>query len=87
MTLWLSRRIVKWKFFARNLELPEYEIERIEAENERDIGEQCYQMFLQWHRRYAPKDAYNTIGKILLDDERNKSLYHEFVKEVLAVET
>lgn len=88
ITLWLSQRIVKWKFFARHLELPEYEIQRITEENPHDVGEQCYQMFHMWHRQCAPEDyTYKTIGKILLDDEKNKALYHEFVKEVLAVET
>ena len=78
---------MKWKFFARRLELPEYEIERIAEENPGDVGEQCYQMFHTWYQR-APGDYnYQVIGKVLLDDERNKKLYNEFVKEVLEVET
>ena len=81
--LWLSQRLVRWKFFARHLGLEDYEIERIEAENAGDIKEQCYAMFRTWYQRKPEKYTYQTLGRVILDSEKNKKLYVDFVKEVV----
>lgn len=80
--LWLSKRIVKWKFVARYLGLEDYEIDRIVEENRGDITEQCYQMFSKWEQRMPENYSYRTLGKVLLENEKNKVLFAEFAKEV-----
>ena len=80
--LWLSERIVKWKFIARFLGLEEFEIDRIVEENPRDIKEQCYLMFRKWEQQMPDKYSYQTLGKVLLDSEKNKRLFADFAKEV-----
>ena len=85
--LWLSKRIVKWKFVARYLGLEDYEIDRIVDENPRDLTEQCYQMFCKWEQRMPEKYSYRILGKVLLENEKNKMLFAEFAKEVNEAET
>lgn len=80
--LWLSEKIVKWKFIARFLGLEDFEIDRIVEENPRDVKEQCYQMFCKWEQQMPHKYSYQTLGKVLLDSEKNKRLFADFVKEV-----
>jgi hypothetical protein len=59
-------------------------LERIVADHQ--VGgtdEQCYQMLLTWQQRFTGNGCdYRTLGKVLLDSDKNKHLFAEYVKKV-----
>ena len=78
--LWLSRKIVEWKFLGRYLGLSEVELSRIELENPRSIAEQTYQMLETWSRQTVPQDCnYQILCEKLMEAEMNKELCDQFV--------
>ncbi len=84
--LWLSQRLTKWKFFARHLGLQEHDIDRIEIENRDDLREQCYKMFSAWHQQTGRACSYQTLGRVMLESEKNRNLYASFVEKVREAE-
>ena len=81
--LWLSERVVEWKFMGRKLELEEFDLERIARENPQQTSEQVYQMLVTWQMR---KGESETTYKKLLDAlefaEKNIKLCREFVEYI-----
>ena len=78
----LSKRVSKpqWKFLARRLDLPEHEIEQIEANHRENIQEQSYQMLLKWIQS-SGGGSYKELGEALRR-EFGEQLYSDFVKIV-----
>ena len=59
--LWLARRVGEWKFVGRHLGLEEYQLTRIERENQHDIGEQVVQMLYAWKQSFPEDDSNQRI--------------------------
>ena len=78
----LSKHVAKpqWKFLARRLNLPEHEIDQIEANHRENIQEQSYQMLLKW-RESSGGGSYQELGEALRR-EFGEQLYSDFVKIV-----
>lgn len=86
MVLWLSQRLVKWKFFARHLQLKDHVIDRIEVDNPGDVREQCYNALHAWQQEMGKACSYQTLGKVILESERNRGLYTGFVEKLREAE-
>ena len=81
--LWLSNHLVKWRFFARYLGVEDHIIDRIEAENQGDIREQCYQMLSTSKQQNPDSFTCRNIGLALLESENNRKLLGEYCNQVL----
>ena len=84
--LWLSDKIVRWKFIGRFLGLENHVLDRIEVENQGDVTEQCYRMLDTWRVQRSSPYSYRMLGEQLLKSEGNRALYPEFVKKATETE-
>ena len=81
--LWLSERVVEWKFMGRKLELEEFDLERIARENPQQTSEQVYQMLVTWQMRKGESETtYDKLLDTLEFAEKNIKLCREFVEYV-----
>ena len=84
MYLWLSEKVVQWKFVARRLGLQQRDLEEIMHDClGQGISEHCYQAFVKWEQMFAgSKDcSYLKLAEALQKSEGNRHLYVEFVKK------
>ena len=79
--LWLSGEILSWKFIARHLGLQESDIERITSDHN-GILEQRFQMFRTWEQQGFDDCSYQRLGEVLMNSEKNRHLYEEYVRKV-----
>ena len=82
LLLWLSERVVQWKFLGRYLDVKEHDLDRISLENQNDIREQCFQMLKRFSMEAGPRSTCQRLGRALLESERNKHLFAEFCEKV-----
>ena len=80
--LWLSERIIEWKFVGRYLGLEESDLSRIEQDNAGKMGEQCYQMLHRWQQT-TPRATYSTMLEALERAKCGPTLINDFVKTQL----
>lgn len=68
--------------------LVEGDLERIVSDYQ--VGgtdEQCYQMLVRWEQRFGGNGCdYRTLGKVLLDSDKNRHLFAEYVERVKSIE-
>lgn len=82
--LWLSQRIVEWKFLGRRLGLEEYQLSRIEKDNPQSTGEKAIQMLFAWKDQTDPKKfTYNNLlnGLRYVDGKKLCQDFVHFVNE------
>lgn len=85
--LWLSRRIVEWKFLARYLGMAEVDVSRIELENPKNIAEQTFQMLDTWSRHSVPEVCnYQVLCEKLMEAEMDRDLHEHFVAYINEIE-
>lgn len=81
--LWLSGKVVQWKFMGRKLKVDEFQLQRIDIENPRDISEQIYQMLDKWIANSTREEAnYHTLADAV-EVAEGKAMKEEFVKFVI----
>lgn len=81
--LWLSGKAVHWKFLGRKLSVDDFQLQRIEIENPRDISEQIYQMLDKWMANSTFEDAnYDTLVRAV-EFAEGKAVKEEFLEFVI----
>ena len=81
--LWLSNEILQWKFIARRLGLQDSDIAIIESDHRLGgLKEHRLQMFLAWEKRFYQDCNYQRLGEVLMESDKNRHLYSEFVRRV-----
>ncbi len=80
--LWLSGKVIHWKFLGRQLGLDEYELEQIEQDNPRDLSEQCYQAINKWTMNCKQEEANYGLLAAAVEFAENQKMRNEFIQFV-----
>ena len=82
--MWLTQKVIHWKFIARWLGLQESDVVRIVTDHPQDDREQCYQMFMRWRCMDPENFTYHVLGEALR--RVSQKLFNDYVEEVHRVE-
>lgn len=75
----LSRKLPRWQFTARALDLEKSDIESIMIDYHR-CREQSYQMLLMWKQRQPENANYQVLGRAIMKE--NHEVYRKYIKIV-----